>query len=160
VITWDDVKNLEADLREQAALQAEETAAQARNRMNPQEQEADRAFARAKRQGERAEWAARWPQHCRSCEGAGAFTVQCGEEADGEPCEDCQGIMACCPRCGAVGVSIFQSWPCRGCGWTYGGPDAVMPSAEPIWRAECEEEWAARKAAGLSVDPFDNEREG
>lgn len=148
-VTWEDVKNLEADLREQAALETE-TAAQ--KRMTPQEVKDDLAFQRARRQADRAEWAARWPHHCRNCEGAGAFTVVTEDGTDGEACEACQGRPCRCPRCGTAGVSIFGQKPCA-CGWTYGGPDAVMPSAAPIRRWEDEQ----ALEAGEFTDPFSEE---
>lgn len=111
----------------------------------------------AKRTAEREAWSQRWPNHCQSCEGAGAFTV-CGgtgddPEYEGEPCEACQSRSCVCPRCGRADVSLFQPDPCPACGWTYAGPDAAMPSNEPIDRLECERAWEA----GEFTDPFADE---
>lgn len=63
MITWDDVRNVEADLREQAALDpgraqrstSLETEAQAFDRMTPQEKAEDIAYQKARRNAELAE---------------------------------------------------------------------------------------------------------
>lgn len=92
----------------------------------------------------RANWASRWPNHCRKCEGRGGIETQYDPSPPGislsagwmyelELCETCQCVdPARCPRCG-VDILDWQHFqedetPCPYCGWDWGnGPDDVMP---------------------------------
>lgn len=114
MITWDD------------SAAVEETAAAAYTRMTATEQTADRAYERAVRQGQRAEWAARWPNHCWRCDGRGweNVLVGCGEECEveGETCSGCVDQRHC-PRCGGA----LTDFAC-GCGWSINSDAGGMPA--------------------------------
>ena len=96
-------------------------------------------------QVERAQYAARWPNHCRKCHGEGftwytydpspaGVALSPGYLEDYDPCPDCveKGI---CPRCGEQ-VWTAESWDsgdpviCPRCGWEEAKPDSMPPEAE------------------------------
>jgi hypothetical protein len=75
-------------------------------------------------------WHERWPQACKTCEGAGGFHYP-GDRENPPDWDTCTCIEeAKCPRCG------FCNWdedneaetPCIKCGWNWGkGPDDAAP---------------------------------
>jgi hypothetical protein len=89
----------------------------------------------------RAEWAKLWPNHCKTCEGAGGASVRGDSVPYGstyvslpdefEPCPDC-AEKGLCSRCGQPGLTSEERGdrstgdpPCGFCGWD--GKD-MMPS--------------------------------
>ena len=91
-------------------------------------------------------WRARWPNACKSCQGAGgkAFRydpspagigLSPGYMWDFDPCPACEGR---CPRCGQPAPHDADV-PCPACGWNYGkGKDDACP--EPIEECWCFDE--------------------
>lgn len=74
-------------------------------------------------------WAAKWPHHCKKCNGWGgsSFTEMHGfTHGSGEVlfdvCDD--GEPTLCHRCGAHGMQEDGTGPCKECGWNY---DDGMP---------------------------------
>lgn len=88
----------------------------------------------------RREWAEKWPNHCKTCEGHGEFHFTENGAPHGagywpmdmsEPCDDCTG-KGICPRCGAVDAIDEEGYgPCEKCGWKY--DDLGMPPEPEIW---------------------------
>lgn len=80
----------------------------------------------------RAEWAAKWPNHCTKCEGWGGFSyTQKHDEGPGEPMFDLCGALEAtqCHRCGQHGLTSDDPaevglGPCKFCGWNF---DDGMP---------------------------------
>lgn len=83
-----------------------------------------------------AAWAARWPNHCWSCQGTGVSvspgcSVPYGETSVSlpdsiDPCPDCS-VAGLCPRCGQPGLTSEDrgddttgDGPCKVCGWDNG----------------------------------------
>lgn len=73
--------------------------------------------ARERREVQQKEWRARWPDHCRRCE---------GHTGCDNPCPGTQGRLCLldltCPRCGTYRALHPEdaAIPCRVCGWEDG----------------------------------------
>lgn len=92
---------------------------------------------------------ARWPNHCRSCNGWGGRVTEYdpsppgvslgpGTMMDFDPCPDCYAHFTC-PRC-----TLREAWPddsdgdgpCRRCGWAQidaGDPHSLDPGLPEEW---------------------------
>jgi hypothetical protein len=77
----------------------------------------------------RAAWAARFPQHCRQCEGWGWVNVVVGDEEcaelEGDLCPGCL-YRHHCPRCAAA-FDTFDQGRCAVCGWAWEEDGRGMP---------------------------------
>jgi hypothetical protein len=100
--------------------------------------------AMQKRVAEIAAWQDRWPNHCRTCRGAGAsyssydpspsgVLLGSGSMIDVDLCPDCAELGAC-SRCGWSTYLLEQGEHgtdgCRRCGWD--GQDCQPPDPECI----------------------------
>lgn len=81
---------------------------------------------------DRAEWQAKWPNHCKRCEGAGGFDIPATRDTppDYDVCECVDA--GTCPRCGCPLDLVDQDGElldgdCGGCGWTGRGSDDICP---------------------------------
>ena len=114
--------------------------------------------AHAQAEATRAAYAAKWPNHCPTCEGHGGhwysfdpspsgISLAAGTMEDFDACPDCleKGV---CPRCGQE-VWTADDWDgnpvtCPLCGWDEASPDGMPPEAE-CW---C---WEAQNDAALAL---------
>lgn len=70
------------------------------------------------------DWVSRWPNYCKSCDGAGSWTdyENLGDGLGGMPvtnfCDDCVGIGKC-SRCGTGLDPESDDGPCSFCSWNY-----------------------------------------
>lgn len=86
----------------------------------------------------RAAWRARWPHHCRACEGRGGagesydpspagLSLGAGWLYDWYPCESCVEAGRC-PRCAARTMADDGDCDtCFACGWDGRRPDHLPP---------------------------------
>jgi hypothetical protein len=113
-------------------------------------------------QAEREAWIAKWPNHCKKCEGMGGATVyeNASPHGSGEHWmmrvdEPCSCLEACnCPRCGVHNElwEIDDAWEapgglvCAYCDWHEQKPDICPPGPDSPCDCMIEEMHAAQEA--------------
>lgn len=90
-----------------------------------------------KRNEEIRAWEEKWPNHCKTCNGAGGFVSHNypHEPDDYEPCIDCTNAEEPhCARCTAINPQWIEGedTPCTACGWDWskGKDDEIPPPYE------------------------------